>query len=298
MNRRELLTRMSMGGATALAWGSPLFSDRTAVASQRADLTALGLPEVTISVSETGYQAVPATTPAGWTLVTFENQGPGDNSADIMLLPPGETMESLLEVVSAAVESPAAVPPAWIYQTTFAGAPWAQSGTSEQAVVLLSAGEWVVFSPAPLTPATLTVTGESATPAGSPKLQIDREVLMQEYAFLGFEEPVPAGPQVWQITNQGQQPHFVTVSPLPPGTTQTQYMDTLMAMMSGTPEAAGPDMGAPSIVGGCSTLSHGQSLYLELDLEAGTYGAICFFPEPGTGAPHAMMGMAQVFTAG
>lgn len=295
MNRRELLTRM--GGATALALGSPLFSHRAAGASPRFDFTTLGLPEVTISASETGYQAVPATTPAGWTLVTFENQGPGDNSADIMLLPPGETMESLLEVVSAAVESPAAVPPAWIYQTTFAGAPWASPGASEQAIVLLSAGEWVVFSPTPLTPATLTVTAGSATPAASPNVQIDREVLMQEYAFLEFEDPVPAGPQVWQITNQGQQPHFVTVSPLPPGTTQAEFMDGLMAMMSGTP-AAGPDMGVPSIVGGCSTLSHGQSLYLDLDLEAGTYGAICFFPEPETGAPHAMMGMAQVFTAG
>lgn len=207
-------------------------------------------------------------------------------------------MEGLLEVLAAAVESPTAAPPAWIYQATFAGAPWAPADASRQAVVLLTAGEWVVFSPAPLTPATLTVTEGSATPAASPGAQIDRELLMLEYAFLGLEKPVPTGPQVWQVANQGQQPHLFTISPLPNGTTQSQFLEGMMAMMSGTPESAGPAVAGPAIVGGCSTLSHGQSLYLELDLAAGTYGAICFFPEPETGAPHAMMGMAQVFSAG
>ena len=294
MHRRTILR--AFGGTTALALGISRFGGHLASAREGTALDALGLPEVTITVTETGYQVSPATMPAGWTLLTFENQGPDTNSADVMLLPPGETMEGLLEVLAAAMASPTAAPPPWIYETTFAGAPWTPAGVSAQAVVLLSAGEWVIFSPAPLTPASLTVTEESATPAAPLALQADREVRMQEYAFLGLDDTVPAGPQVWQVSNTGHQPHFLTVSELPPGTTQAQFMDNLMAIMSGTPEAEGPELAGPAILGGCATLSDGQSIYLALDLAAGTYGAICFFPEPETGVPHVMLGMAQVFS--
>jgi len=37
---------------------------------------------------------------------------------------------------------------------------------------------------------------------------------------------------------------------------------------------------------------------LALDLAPGTYIALCFVPEEETGAPHALMGMVQVFTVG
>jgi hypothetical protein len=295
MHRRTILR--AFGATTVSALGLSRFEGHLASAQQGAEFAALGLPELTITVTETGYQVSPATTSAGWTLLTFENRGPGDNSADVMLLPPGETMESLLAVLSAAMESPTAAPPAWIYQTTFAGAPWTPAGASAQAVVLLSAGDWAIFSPAPLTPAVLTVTEDSVTPVVPSGLQADRIVRMQEYAFLGLEDPSPAGSQVWQVTNTGHQPHFITISELPAGTTQAQFMDSMMAMMSGTPEAGGPESAGPGpgVLAGCSTVSAGQSLYLALDLAAGTYGAICFFPEPETGAPHVMLGMAQVF---
>ena len=292
MNRRVILR--GMGGAAATALGFSRFEGRLAEAREATDLASLGLPELTITVNETEYQVSPATTPAGWTLLTFVNQGAGDNSADVMLLPSGETIESLM----ATLASQTAAPPAWIYETTFAGAPWVPAGASGQAVVLLSAGEWVAFSPAPLTPASLTVTAENATPVAPSGLQADREITMQEFAFLGLDEPVAAGPQVWEVANEGQQPHILSISQLPAGTTQAQYMDSMMAMMSGTPEAGGLDLANLSILGGCSTVSRGQSLYLPLDLEAGTYGAICFFPDEETGAPHVLMGMAQVFTVG
>ena len=233
MHRRAILR--AAGASAALALGYSRFTGIPAYARQATDLAGLGLPELTITVTETGYQVSPQTTPAGWTLVTFENQGPGDNSADVMLLPPGETLESLFAALAAAMESPTAAPPGWIYEATFAGAPWARTGSSAQAMVLLSAGDWAVFSPAPLTPATLTVTGENATSVEPPSLRADREVQMQEYAFLGLDDAGPAGPQVWQVTNTGHQPHFITFSELPPGTTQAQFMDGVMAMMSGTP---------------------------------------------------------------
>src|SRR5215216_5400205 len=203
MDRRELLRLMGSAAVLPLA---PTWLDNHLVQAQGATaLTDLGLPELT--VTDTEYQVSPATTTAGWTLLTFENQQQTDNSADIMLLPPGESIESFLK----AVASPSAAPPAWLYETIFAGAPWVPAGTSAQAVVLLTAGEWVVFSPAPLTPAGLTVTEEDATPAASPSLTADLEVTMQEFAFLGLDNPVPSGQQLWKVTNLGHQPHLMAL---------------------------------------------------------------------------------------
>jgi hypothetical protein len=91
-------------------------------------------------------------------------------------------------------------------------------------------------------------------------------------------------------------PYFIILSPLADGTTQARFMEMLRAMMSGTPA---PDEGAPAgppNAGGCGAPSAGQSLYLALDIAAGTYPAVCFFPDEQTGAPHIAMGMAQVFT--
>jgi hypothetical protein len=290
MNRRLILR--GVGGAAAIALGPTRFGGLLARAREATDLAILELPELTITVTETGYQVSPETMPAGWTLLTFVNQGAGDNSADVMLLPPGESIESLLQ----AVASETAAPPAWIYETTFAGAPWVPAGTSAQAVVLLTAGEWAVFSPAPLTPAGLTVTEGDATPTASPSLTADLEITVQEFAFLGLDNPVPSGQQLWKVMNIGHQPHLMTLCPLPAGTTQTQFMDSLTAMMTGTPTADAIDLGSMATIAGCSSLSTGQSLYLALDLPVGTYGAVCFFPDEQTGAPHVMLGMARVFT--
>lgn len=290
MDRRGFLQLMGSAAVLPLA---PTWLDNHLVQAQGATaLTDLDLPELTVTLTDTEYQVSPATTTAGWTLLTFDNQQQTDNSADIMLLPPGESIESLLE----AVASPSAAPPAWIYETSFAGAPWVPAGTSAQAIVLLTAGEWAVFSPAPLTPAGLTVTGGDATPAAPPTLTADLEVTMQEFAFLGLDNPVPSGQQLWKVTNVGHQPHLMTLGPLPAGTTQAQLMDSLTAMMTGTPTADAIDLGSMATIAGCSSLSTDQSLYLALDLPVGTYGAICFFPDEQTGAPHVMLGMARVFT--
>jgi hypothetical protein len=290
MDRRGFVRLMGSAAVLPLA---PTWLDNHLVQAQGATaLSNLGFPELTVTLTDTAYQVSPATTTAGWTLLTFDNQQQTDNSADVMLLPPGESVESMLE----AVASPNAAPPAWIYETIFAGAPWVPAGTSAQAVVLLSAGEWAVFSPAPLTPAGLTVTEEDATPTAPPTLTADLKVSMQEFAFLGLDNPVPSGQQLWKVTNIGHQPHLMTLGPLPAGTTQAQFMDSLTAMMTGTPTPDAIDLGSMATIAGCSSLSTDQSLYLALDLPVGTYGAICFFPDEQTGAPHVLMGMARVFT--
>lgn len=289
MDRRHLLRLM--GSAAVLPLAPPRLDARPAPSAQPVDLAGLGLPELTVSMSADGYSVSSPEIPAGWVLVTFDNRaGDTANSADLMLVPPNESLDRLLESVAA----PDAMPPSWIYRTAFAGAPWAPAGATAEAVVRLEAGDWAVFSPAPLTPARLTVTGGDAKPPAPVSLAPAVEVTMQEFAFVGLDGVLAAGPHLWKVTNAGHQPHLMTFGPVPAGTTRAQFTESLTAMMDGSPppEASGPP--GPPIAGGCSTLSAGASLYLALDLAPGSYGAVCFFPDPDSGAPHAMLGMTQI----
>ncbi|MFL5760010.1 MAG: hypothetical protein ACJ789_09735 [Thermomicrobiales bacterium] len=292
MDRRDFLRLM--GGTAVLSLEFTRLGGHLVRAQETTKLSGLGLPDLKVTLTDAGYQISPAQIPAGWTLVTLDNQqSAGDNSADIMLLPPGETPDSIL----ASLATPAAAPPAWGYQTTFASSPWTAAGTSAQAVILLTAGDWMVFNPeAPLSPASLTVTKGDAAAATPPALTVNQEVELQEFSFLGLEKPLSAGQQIWKVTNTGHQPHLMVLNQLPDGTTQAQFMDMVNGMMSATPPPGGQGPAGPPAAGGCATLSPEQSLYLALDLATGTYGAICFFPDKDTGAPHALMGMVQVFT--
>ena len=49
-------------------------------------------------------------------------------------------------------------------------------------------------------------------------------------------------------------------------------------------------------VGGLNGLSAGETGYMTLDLEAGTYVAVCHIPDPGSGVAHLHLGMIKSFT--
>jgi hypothetical protein len=293
MDRREFL-RLT-GGATILGLGFPTILRHTAWAQGTTSLADLGLPEIKITMTDAGFQVSPSETPAGWTLVTFTTSSSEEEDApDLMLLPAGMTVED----VTSALATPEAAAPSWIYQTTFAGGPFAVKGKTTQAVANLTEGDWFVFSGGePQFAGTkLTVSAASNASPAAVAITADVEVSLQEYAFVGLEKSVPAGSHLWKVTNTGKQPHIMIVVPLPAGTTTQQLLASMMTMMTGTPQAGALELGNAPSAGGCSTLSVGQTLYLPLDLAAGTYGAVCFFPDEQTGAPHVMMGMAVAFT--
>lgn len=295
MNRRLVLRHAAASMALGLGLAS-IGGDVAPVRSaprQSADLAALGLPDVRIIVTDDAYEVTPASVPAGWARLTVENRRRARaTSADLMRLPEGGTVEGLL----AAMADPSAPPPVWLFGAAFAGAPWVGAGQSAQAVVRLSAGEWAVFAPEPVAPTTLTVTQADAVPPDL-ALEADVRVTLMEFALAGLDAPVPAGRHLWQIENIGALPHFVTVGRLPDGTTQDAFVAELGRAGSGPPaEGVGIGPATLPIDGGCSTISTGQEIFLPLGLVPGTYGAVCFFPDQQTGGPHAMLGMAEVFT--
>jgi len=294
MDRREFLRLV--GGATILGFGIPALGRRVAWAQGTSPVADLGLPELTVTFTDAGCKVTPSQTTAGWTLVTFTNSSSEqEDSPDFMLLPAGMSVADVTSVLA----TPDAAPPSFIYETTFAGGPLASMGKTTQSVSYLTEGDWLVFSAGEpqFAGTTLSVTAASAASPAPVAITADVEVSLQEFAFVGLEQPVPAELHIWKLTNTGQQPHIMIVFPVPDGTTTEQLLATVMGFMTGTPAASAVDLGDAPSAGGCSALSSGQTLYLPLDLTAGTYGAVCFVPDEQTGAPHVLMGMGTVFTA-
>ena len=119
---------------------------------------------------------------------------------------------------------------------------------------------------------------------------------LREYAFVGLKAGVAAGPRLWRVTNTGDQPHITILFSTPDGTTTEQLLAGLTTMMTGKPAADGINPESLRSVGGCTTLSVGQTAWIKLDLAAGSHGAVCFSPDAETGAPHVLMGVTTAFT--
>jgi len=108
---------------------------------------------------------------------------------------------------------------------------------------------------------------------------------MQDFSF-DMPSRLPGGHTTYQVVNHGQQPHELNVLKLAPGMTAADALAWDSAP-SGPPPFA--------FVGGINGLSSGAAGYMALDLEPGTYVAICHIPDPGTGMAHLYLGMIKQF---
>ena len=197
---------------------------RTAARAQEATPVAtspatLGLPELDITITDTGFDAPSEVPPAVLLNVTNATTASEDSAdADLALLPEGKTREDLAAIFGPQMATPAtdeATLPDWIYQATFAGGPIVHAGTECAGDRRPDAGSWVLFngSPgSPQQPQPLTVTGSAASVTAfqeRPHAGVDVDIQLQEYAFVGLEQPIPAGPHLWKFTNTGKQPHIM-----------------------------------------------------------------------------------------
>ena len=268
--------------------------------SAEALLAGLGYPELHVMVTDAGIQA-PAEAAAGLTLLTVENASQEDTGVFLVAPPPGMTMAEF-RAIAEATPPPGATPspeeefPAWLYDAVLTGGPSVVAGGRGQAVIELTPGEWAVASEGDQEPAPLTVT-EGATPAAAAEPAADLTVELREYAF-SIPEQVAAGPQVWELTNVGQQPHVLFMVRSPDPITMDQVMTLLTLPEDATPPPGFPNPEEFEDVGGLTIISAGRTAWLALDLEPGTYVALCFVSDKETHAPHAALGMVSVFTVG
>jgi hypothetical protein len=252
----------------------------------------LGFPELSITVRPDGV-IIPEELVAGRYLVTVENEL-GQGTAISFVRPPAGY--SLAEAQAALADPDAAAD--WLYGATFVGGPHAPAGGRGQGIIDLTPGEWLIWSgeqgPVPLP--TLTVR---QVPAGETPADPDADVTLEvrEYAFAGLAPGVAAGPQLWRITNRGEQPHLMDLLRGPGPVTFEQIMALLAVPDGATPPAGVPPAEEFTQVAGFGTTSPGQTTWIVVpDLTPGTYVALCFVPDREYGAPHAAMGMVEVFT--
>ena len=273
----------------------------------------LGLPEIAIILTEAAIEGAPEELVAGRYVLAVTNtipapslemgppvsgatfvQVPADQSAEdfvVQLGPPGEGDSD-----SPPAEGPPPAPPAWYYETTLSGGPYVMPDQTSYAVIDLTPGAWVLwgrsFAAAP-EPVIVTVTGEA--PADQPVPQAAVRVEMTEYSF-SVSPGLAAGPQMIEVVNEGVQPHFLSVTGVPAGTTVEDALALLFGM--GADPAAAPTggLGFDDLVPVLDTTdqSHDVTAWYAADLAPGTYLLACYVPDPGSGAPHAMLGMAQI----
>jgi hypothetical protein len=126
-------------------------------------------------------------------------------------------------------------------------------------------------------------------------MNADSQIRMVEYAFV-VPPTLPAGPQVLEIANLGQEPHFFTLARVPEGTTAEEGLAAISTRFGGpaataTGELSAEDLTIAFVMG---TQSAGVTAWYTADLTPGSYLAVCFVPDPVQGIPHAMYGMTQI----
>jgi hypothetical protein len=312
-----LLFMMSMlaPGATA--------QDATPAASAFGDL---GLPTLDVTVTADAYEGIPESLEAGRYLVTVTvGEGAGEFGGGVAFVQPPDGM-SVDEFVAASLAPPdesgvgavAATPidgveaspvggdeetggpPAFVFDATYAGGAYAFDGSSE-VILDLTPGEWVAWaddSEAPQEPVIFEVTGE--IPADLVEPESAATITMGEYVIEVTEGELTSGSQVVRIDNVGAQPHFIGWFLGPDGMTEEQIQVVLdeeqQAEMTGTPAAysgINPEEDVMPVVF-TATQSPNTSIWITVDLEAGTHALLCFFPDLSDGMPHAYYGMYTV----
>jgi hypothetical protein len=273
--------------------GSTLAAQSTPIPATGSALASLGYPELRIVVTDEGSD-VPRDVPAGRILVVLDNQSSGASDVNILQLPDGVTLDE----ANAVFTGQSGEAPAWLAELDSAGGFNVASGETGHGVVDLEPGEWYIgvgdFNPY----TALTVTGDAASPTPQVEPPADLNLDLHEYT-LGLPEQLPAGPQVWHLTNTGEQLHEVQLIRTPELLDAEQVITIMTLPEGGTPPEGIPDMSALEFVPeGAKTMSPGHEIWIEMNMQPGTYVAICSNLDAETGQPHALLGEIHSFTVG
>ncbi len=323
-------TRRQFIGSTAalgssVVLGTLVLSPAVAaqVATPEDQVADLGFPSLDVHVTATGFEGIPGSLAAGryHLHVTISDemleQGGGGVS---FIQPAGMSGEEFLDAIGAYVagmtgegeaapaddeaspEAGGGIPP-FYFESLFPGGAYSMDGSPGEAIIDLIPGSWVAWADdpmAPQAPVVFEVTGEM--PADLAEPSTSAVVTMGEYVIEVTEGELVAGAQLVRVDNIGAQPHFVQFLKGPDDMTLEQVEvvlhEEMEGEMTGTPVAysgLNPETDF-EFLGITGTQSHGTSQWVPLDLPAGTYLVICFFPDMGDSAPHAYHGMYNVIT--
>jgi hypothetical protein len=245
------------------------------------------IPQITIKTHDYSFEA-PAQIEAGLVSIRLENEGQEPHHVQLVRLNDGVTMEQLQAKLQQGPE--AALP-----LVTLDGGPGVvPSGKSQQVTVELTPGYYVLlcFVPSPDgiphlakgMVAPLEVVSGAEREVSEPKA--NGLVRMLDFSFV-LPTEIKTGPQVWKVSNDGQQPHEIALIKLAQGKTMADVQAFMQA-----PTGAPPFEDA----GGLQGIDPGESAWLNLDLQPGNYVALCHIPDPASGKAHEELGMVLPFS--
>jgi len=197
----------------------------------------------------------------------FTQQGSGKN---------GSTPKSALKALNRVVDG-----------VNFYGGLDVVGGTTESATVVLpTAGKYFLVNDThnlPKVAKRLTVTGAAVNRA-APKSSATVTALTKRR--FGGAKTLPRKGTITFKNKSTESPHFLSINHVKKGTTKKQVLNSLQSQ------------GRPSwlLKGQISTdvLGEGHSMTLHYSKKPkGKYVELCFFPDPKTGMPHALMGMIR-----
>jgi hypothetical protein len=298
--------------AVPLLAGAVLFSSSRAEDASAPDLAIdprlADYPQLVIELNEERIEA-PAAVAAGPTLLIEENPIEGPGHAFVLRVPDDVSDADLAASLGNA--APVEETPEWFWRAAFLGnGDRAAAGRPGIALVNLQPGRYVAGDP--YRPASEFAVFEATGDGSSelPAIATDGEADLFEMGF-NLPEQIEAGRQVWEITNTGAMLHELAIMPVPAGATQEQVETAITAELEaefgGDPAAARATIdglgaewkgwrGEHGLVAGVGVLSPQGTSYAQFDFAPGTYGVVCYVPEPNSMTPHVMFGMTAVFT--
>jgi len=254
--------------------GDPSFSNEF--------LPALGYPELTLRETGTTLEGVPASVPAGRFLVALTAWAESPADVDFVQVPAGltptETEDQPLRATAQDVAEDR-----WLD----ARRSYALPESTIHVVVELTPGEWQVAATRESVPPDsgevqewptfhpIRVTAAVGTPAAGPVAEpdVDAMVELRDTAFGGLDAVQPAGPRLWKVTNTGEQPRQVVLFRTPRLIAAEEMGRIVAPIMGGIPTPGLPGFDEFVWVGYVAIPSPGQSVWIEFDLEPGSYTA-------------------------
>ena len=259
------------------------------ISQTEAPVESIALPEINIEAADHVYSA-PETVVEGWTRVILTNSGAEPHHVQFLRLNDGVTEEQFNEALKQG-EGPAL---ALVKQVGGVGT--VHPGGTAQAVINLPAGNYVIlcFVPSPVDGVphiakgmikSLVVEVAGGATAGEPTADVT--VRLKDFQ-IDMPESIPSGQVTIEVINDGPEPHEFNILRLEDGKTAADVNEFLLGLTDIPPFAP---------VGGVNGLDVGLKGYAELNLEPGTYVAICYIPSPkAEGLPHHTLGMIRQFT--
>ena len=245
------------------------------------------------------YVKGPTTFPAGRVTMYIDAAG-GDRGIEIARLHSGYSFADFrndIKTAAANLEGPNGNQKAGlkalnhaIANITAFGGVYAHSGQLRHGAVVLpqASNRYVLYDDStnvPARPVHLTVTA----PAGAQTLPATAATIVaREDRRWGGASSLPSHGTIKFANKATTSPHFVVLQHVKDGTTRQQVIDSFSS--PNPPDFVLPGDQDSDIV------SPGHAMALHLQLPAGRYALMCFFPDPETGMPHAFMGMVRMVT--